>query len=923
MAPVLRRRFEGVVQPMKRSLRSWLWRVPLNQEIDDELELHVEMRTRELIARGVDPKTAREQALQRLGDISTLKRTMTDLGRKRDREMRLTLWFEELADDLKFSFRQLKASPSFTVIATLTLALGIGANSAIFALVDATVLRPLPYAEPDRLVSIWEHGETIERGYVSPLNMLDWETRGHSFEKIAGFTPAVGGMVMAGMDGNAETVSRQWVSAEIFNVLGVKPIAGRTFTSDDDRKRANVIVLSEGFWRTRFNADQSVISREIRLDGALWTVVGVLPRDFELLGQTSIWAMRPITNLNPRARGAHLLQAVGRLKTGVSVKEAEADISAVADALAREYPQTNKGRGVAFERMHDSLVGRDLRRTSMLFLGVVGFVLLICCVNVANLLLARAAEREREFALRAALGASRGRLMRQLLTESMLLAALGGALGLLIGANGMRALTALLSGAEAIPRLDDLRFDWQAFAFTAAVSLATGLLFGLVPAIRAARPDLQEALKEGGRGAASSRRVRRMGNLLVIGEVALAMLLLVGAGLIVQSFIRLQLTDPGFATGRMLTIKVNVPDYKYGRTTNASRPGSQEFVSRIKLFRLFEERLNSLPGIESAAVSERLPVGQWPGATGISIDGRAPVADELWGCAELRQNGLPCHGAVGVNSVSAAYFRTIGMRLIRGRLFDERDTADTQNVALISETAARKYWPDEDPVGKSFMLNFSSWFPKAEIIGVVSDIKTAGLDMPPYPEIYRPDSQLPSDDCHLIIRTKAAPESLAATVREEMGRIDRDIPLRGVGTMEDLIAGTLWRARLSAWLLGLFAALAAALAAAGLYGVMSYAVSQRRQELGLRMALGAEAGDVMRLVVGAGIKLTFMGLALGLIAAFALSRFIVSQLFGVTATDPLTYAGAAMLLAMAALIACYLPAHRAAKVDPLQALRHE
>jgi putative ABC transport system permease protein len=547
-------------------------------------------------------------------------------------------------------------------------------------------------------------------------------------------------------------------------------------------------------------------------------------------------------------------------------------------------------------------------------------VLLIACVNVANLLLVRAVEREREFALRAALGASRGRLLRQLLTESLLLAALGGGLGLLLGANGMRALTVLLSG---IPRLDELRFDWQAFAFTAAVSVVTGLLFGLVPAIRAARPNLQEALKECGRGAASSRRVRRMGNLLVIGEVALAMLLLVGAGLIVQSFIRLQLTDPGFATGRMLTIKVNVPDYKYGRATNASRPGSQEFVSRIKLFSLFEERLNSLPGIESAAVSERLPIGQWPGATGISIDGRAPVADEFWGCAELRQNGLPCHGAVGVNSVSTAYFRTIGMRLIRGRLFDKRDTADTPNVALINETMARKYWPDEDPIGKSFALNFSSWFPKAEIIGVVSDIKTNGLNMPPYPVIYRPDSQLPSDDCHLIIRTKAAPDALAAAVRDEMGRIDRDIPLRGVRTMEVVIADTLWRARLSAWLFGLFAALAATLAAAGLYGVMSYSVNQRSQEIGVRMALGATSRDVLRMVIGEGFKLTVAGLALGLATAFALSRLIAGQLFGVTATDPLTYGGVAMLLGVVALIACYLPARRAVKVDPLQALRHE
>ena len=363
MASVFGGRLENPVCQMKRSLRSWLWRIPIDQEIDEELALHVEMRTRELIQRGIDPKAARELALARLGDVTRLKRTMTDIGRKRDRDMRLTQWLDELRDDLKFSFRQLRRSPAFTFVATLTLALGIGANSAIFALVDATLLRPLPYGDPDRLVSIWEHSGTVERGYASPLNMLDWQARGHSFEQIAGFTPVVGGMVMAGTDGNAETVSRQWVSAGIFDVLGVKPIAGRSFTQQEDIKRANVIVLSEPFWRTRFNADPGVIGRELRLDGSLWTVVGVVPRNFELLGETSIWAMRPITNLNPRARGAYMLQAVGRLKPGVSIETAKADLDAVAGVLAREFPQTNKGRGITFERMHDSLVGRDLRRT--------------------------------------------------------------------------------------------------------------------------------------------------------------------------------------------------------------------------------------------------------------------------------------------------------------------------------------------------------------------------------------------------------------------------------------------------------------------------------------------------------------------------------------------------------------------------------
>jgi hypothetical protein len=364
---------------MKRSLRSWLWQIPIDQEVDEELSLHTEMRTRELIARGMDPTAARELAMRRLGDVASLKRTMMTLGRKRDREMRVTRWFEELHDDVTFALRQLRNSPAFSLVAILTLALGIGANSAIFALVDATLLRPLPYGDPDRLVTIWETSAKSTHGFVSPLNMLDWNTRSRTFEKIAGFAPGVGGMVMAGADGNAETVSRQWVTAGIFDALGVKAIAGRTFSADDEQRRTGVIVMSEGFWRSRYASDPSVIGRDIRLDGSLWTVIGVVPRSFQLLGSTSIWAMRPLVNLPPLARTAYQLQVVGRIKPGMSIKAAEADLASVADGLAREFPQTNKGRGIALETMRDALIGSDLRVTSMLFLGVVAFVLLLCC----------------------------------------------------------------------------------------------------------------------------------------------------------------------------------------------------------------------------------------------------------------------------------------------------------------------------------------------------------------------------------------------------------------------------------------------------------------------------------------------------------------------------------------------------------------
>jgi putative ABC transport system permease protein len=840
-----------------------------------------------------------------------------------------TLWL-----DLRYGARSLLKKPVFTLIVVLTLALGVGANTAIFSVFNGIVLKPLPYKDPDRLVNVrrsdkrgmrYQPGVESNFGNISPGGFHDWRARSRSFESMTAYR--FNSTILSDAD-RTMYVAGLRVASRFFETHGVNAQMGRTFTDQDYGPDApRVVIFANDLWRDHYGAEPQIIGRTVSIDGLPHTVVGVMPPGFWPANSTipRIWIPYLFSAEEKTNRKGGGWNVIARLRSDVSFDHAQTEMDLIAAQLEADYPENNRNKGIVLIPSAADLAGSlgGFGRLFLLLLCAVGLVLLIACVNVANLMLVRAAEREREFAVRAALGASRGRLLRQLLTESMLLACFGGALGLLLGAMGMRALTALLAGAAAVPRLDDLRFDWQAFTFTAAASLATGLLFGLVPAIRAARPDLQEAMKEGGRGAASSRRVRRMGNLLVIGEVALAMLLLVGAGLIVQSFIRLQLTDPGFAASRLLTMKVNVPDYKYGRTTGASRPGSKEFVSRIKLYGQIEERLNALPGVESAAISARLPVEHGPEPTGISIEGRAPVAGDLEDCAELRQNGLPCHGAVGVNRVSAAYFRTLGMRLIRGRLFDGRDTADAPMVALINETTARNYWPDEDPVGKSLTLHFSSWFPKAEIIGVVSDIKTDGLNMPPYPEIYRPDSQLPSDDAQLIIRTKAAPETLANTVREEMGRIDRDIPLRLVRTMEGVIADTLWRARLSAWLLGLFATLAAALAAAGLYGVMSYSVNQRTQEIGLRMALGAASRDVLRMVIAEGFKLTVVGLGLGLAAAFALNRLIASQLFGVTATDPLTYGGVATLLAMVAMVACYIPARRAARVDPMVALRCE
>ena len=509
---------------MKRSLRSWLWRVDITQEVDEEIAFHIEMRTRELVDKGVDPRIAREMVLARLGDADRLKRTCVDLGRKRDREMRLTQWLEELRDDVRFAVRQLKASPGFTFVAAITLALGIGANGAIFALADATLLRPLPLPEPDRLAIAWERSDALQRGPVSPLNMLDWNDQSRTFEKIAGFIPGVGSMVMAGPNGIRKEFPRQWVTSGVFDVLGIKPIAGRTFLPSDDTEQIRAVVMSEGYWRTRFGADPSVIGRQIRLDGILFTVVGVAPQAAQMIGRASVWALiqlqrdrlgAPGSPSAERARGARVFRVVGRMKPGVSLTSANDDLTTIAAALARDFPSTNKGRSVLLEPLRDVLIGGDLRLTSLLFLGVVGFVLLICCANVANLLLARAAGRARELAIRSALGAGRRRIVRQLLTESLVLALLGGSLGAGVGAAILRVTPSMVP-AGLLPTAVVPTFDIRVGVFCAVVAIALGVIFGLAPAWHA-RGLASSAQAMAGANRATTAHGGRLRALFVVG----------------------------------------------------------------------------------------------------------------------------------------------------------------------------------------------------------------------------------------------------------------------------------------------------------------------------------------------------------------------------------------------------------------------
>jgi putative ABC transport system permease protein len=834
-----------------------------------------------------------------------------------------TLW-----QDIHYAARTLFKRPGFTALVVLTLALGIGANAAIFSVTSAVILKPLPFKEPDRLVHLWENnkrGERYRRGqdsgfiYARPGTLNDWRERSQSFESLSGYRWA---SVMLTGGERAEMVWGHRVADRFFETLGVGAQLGRTFSTQDYQPSAPpVVVLSNALWRDRYGADPTIVRRTISLDNVTHTVVGVMPPGFypTRFESPQLWTPYAFTAEDKTNRTAWGWTVFARLKPGVSPDVAQTEMDLIAAQMEQAYPEHYQNMGVVLVPADAEIIG-SLGRLFLLLLSAVGLVLLVACVNVANLLLVRAAEREREFAVRAALGAGSGRIIRQLLTESLLLAVASGALGLLLASVGVRSLLALLPAAANVPRLDEVRLDWRAFAFTAAVSLLTGVLFGLVPALRAARPDLNEGLKESGRGAGAGKRRRRLGNLLVAGEVALSLVLLVGAGLLLRSFILLQHTDPGFAVERLLTLEIRVPDYRYGKFVEGEKN-----EGRARLYQQLEERLSALPGVVSAAVASKLPVKHGPNPWGISIEGRPAPPPNAQGAGVARSNktGLFNHGSVAINRITPGYARTLGLRLLRGRLLDERDTAGKPMVAMISDTAARKYWPNEDPVGQRITVDYTSWFPKMEIVGVVADIKTDKLDKPQYPEIYWPQTQAPSSAARVLIRAKTDPESLAAVVREEIGRIDRDLPVLDVSAMEGVIADTLWRPRLAAWLLGLFAALAVTLAAAGLYGVMSYSVSQRTQELGLRMALGAQCRDVLRLVIGEGMRVVIAGIAAGLVAALALNRFITSQLYGVAATDPVTFAGVTALLVIVALIACFIPARHAARTDPMVALRTE
>lgn len=810
---------------------------------------------------------------------------------------------DSIIKDIRYGVRGLFKHPGFTAIVVITLALGIGASTAIFSVVDSVLLRRLPYRTAERIVAIQEFGREGKRGQVTSANFLDWRAQNTVFEHLAAIKTTTANLALSD---HAERIDLAQTNANFFDVFGITPQYGRLFIpSDEEAGHAPVVIVSNTLWQRRFGGDPSLVGKPITLDGTNYTVIGIAPPGFQYPDKTELWLppLRLVPELYPgqdvtQTRRMGYLAAVALLKPGVSLQQAASEMETITARLRQQYPDTNNIRFNRVVSLHEHLVG-DTNKLLWLLLGAVTFVLLIGCANVANLLLASGAARQKEMAIRAALGASRWRVMRQLFTESTILALAGGAFGLLVAFWGLAAITKLLPAD--FPRLNEIQIDLRILGFTFAASVLTGILFGLAPALQISRPDVQEAIRETGRGTSGSRRQSRFRQSLIAVEVALSVVLLVGAGLLFRSFLRLQSVNTGFNSEQVLTATLTPAGTNYVRQADFAK-----FYNQVL------EKLSTVPGVQAAGVINTLPLDKGP-TSGFRVEGRPVTTPDKW-------------APVNYRVVSPDYFRAMGIPVVEGRPYTDRDDENGPRVMIVNQKLVRDIFPNENPIGKRITFgNVDSnqqpvWF---EIVGVVANVRSLELREEPAPELYFSALQDFWPRMSLVVRSSVEPSSVSASVRQIVNEVDRGVPVSNVKTMDHVVSESITQPRFNLFLLGLFGAVAMLLSAAGIYGVTAYSVTQRTHELGIRLALGAQVSDVLKMILGQGMAVIGIGLVIGLVAAFALMRLLRSLLFGVGENDPVTFVAITLVLLLVALIACYIPARRATKVDPLVALRYE
>jgi putative ABC transport system permease protein len=808
-----------------------------------------------------------------------------------------TIW-----QDLRYGTRSLLKRPAFTLLAVITLGLGIGANTTIFSLINALILSPPRMTDPEHVAALWRSPkEKRTEGFTSYLDLQDWRNRSQSFEEIAGYKP--NGFTLVNAD-EVERVPGMRVTANFFSLLKVNPARGRTFHVDEEKPGSEpAAIISHEFWQTRLGGNDAALGQHVLLNDKPHTIVGILPPGFEfpLLQDASVWTTVADEGNNLPQRGAQIMFAIGRLKQGVPIQQAQAEMATIAAALEQDYPQTNRDTTVYVTGVHEQLVGKDVRRALWLLLGAVGFILLIACANTANLLLVRASARHKEIAIRAALGAGRWRIARQLITESFVLSILAGGLGLLITVWGLNLIK--FYGEDQLPRLSEVRVSASVLIFTFVVSIATGILFSLIPTLKASRPEVNEVLKSGTKAATSGRALRRWRDALVVSEIALSLILLVGAGLMIKSFARLVNVSPGFDPQNVLTGRISLNRKNYGKPAD-----------RVNYINQTLERLRALPGVQSAAFVAPMPFGGGNVSSGFRIEGKPQPEPG-------REPGA------GNRSVTPEYFQTIKIPLIKGRYFNHQDTHGGVGAAIINHALAQRYFPNEDPIGKRIFdigANLNEGDPEHwEIVGVVGDVHHSSLTKAATPEIYLPYQQNSWTWGNFLVRTSVDPPTIAQGFREQIRAGDKTVAVTNIKPLTEAISETVAQPRFYTFLFGVFGAMGLLLTVTGVYGLISYTVAQRTPEIGIRIALGATRQSVMRMVVKQGMVLALTGVAIGLAISFALARVIVSLLFDVKPTDFAAFSIATLVLLGAAVLASYIPARRATKVDPLIALRYE